>query len=344
MDTGFKLSLAGHGALLAVTFIGWPFGGPTTPPEPVVMDVALYQPGDLTAPPAPAPLAEEAPEATPVAPPPPPPAAETQPEAPAPQADTSPQPEPVAPLPPPVDRVAPVPQPAPPEDVRTGDTVQPEIAESPDPSPDADPAEEQDATAPEAAAPEIVTEATETDDTATPPAPRARPDRPDPPAELAETPPPEPEPEPAPAPDPDPAPPPPPTDAVSDAVTAALAEALEGGGGTPGARDGTLGGSLSAADRDGLRLAVSRCWNVGALGTDAMQVVVTVGMDMSRDGAPSNLRLVSHTGGSAAAAEQAYDTARRAILRCAPFDLPQDRYAQWRQIEMTFNPADMGRR
>jgi hypothetical protein len=237
-----------------------------------------------------------------------------------------------------VDRVAPVPQPAPPEEVRTGDTMQPEIAASPDPSPDALPAEEQDATAPEAAAPEIVTEATETEDTPLPPAPRVRPDRPEPPQDTAEAVPPDP------APEPDPAPTPPPAEAVSDAVTAALAEALGGGGGTPGARDGNLGGALTAADRDGLRLAVSRCWNVGALGTDAMQVVVTVGMDMSRDGAPSNLRLLTHTGGSAAAAEQAYDTARRAILRCAPFDLPQERYAQWRQIEMTFNPAEMGRR
>jgi len=67
-------------------------------------------------------------------------------------------------------------------------------------------------------------------------------------------------------------------------------------------------------------------------------------MDMGRDGTPSNLRMVSHEGGGAASAGQAYETARRAILRCQPYALPPEKYPQWRQIEMTFNPEEMRRR
>ncbi|MEM9438259.1 MAG: energy transducer TonB, partial [Pseudomonadota bacterium] len=35
--------------------------------------------------------------------------------------------------------------------------------------------------------------------------------------------------------------------------------------------------------------------------------------------------------------------ARRAIIRCGAtgFDLPREKYDQWRQIEMTFNPEEM---
>jgi len=107
---------------------------------------------------------------------------------------------------------------------------------------------------------------------------------------------------------------------------------------------GASGPPLSQGERDGLRVAVSRCWNFGALSTDAATVTVVVGMDMTLDGAPSNLRLVSQTGGPSVAAQQAFDTARRAILRCAPFPLPPEQYDQWRTIEMTFNPEEMRRR
>ncbi|MCV6595818.1 MAG: energy transducer TonB [Mangrovicoccus sp.] len=102
---------------------------------------------------------------------------------------------------------------------------------------------------------------------------------------------------------------------------------------------------LTAQERDGLRLAVGRCWNFGALSIEAAQVTVTVAMDMQPDGRPvsSSLRLASYEGGSAQAARQAFDVARRAILRCAGegYPLPREKYAQWQEIEMVFNPDKM---
>ena len=46
---------------------------------------------------------------------------------------------------------------------------------------------------------------------------------------------------------------------------------------------------------------------------------------------------------SEAAAERVYETARRAILRCGAegYPLPVEKYEQWREIEMTFNPERM---
>jgi len=38
-----------------------------------------------------------------------------------------------------------------------------------------------------------------------------------------------------------------------------------------------------------------------------------------------------------------FETARRAIIRCGAdgFPLPVEKYGQWREIEMTFNPEGM---
>jgi hypothetical protein len=66
---------------------------------------------------------------------------------------------------------------------------------------------------------------------------------------------------------------------------------------------------------------------------------------MARDGRPENgtIRLIESTGGSDAAARQAFEAARRAIIRCGSngFDLPEESYDHWRSVEMVFNPEGM---
>ena len=66
---------------------------------------------------------------------------------------------------------------------------------------------------------------------------------------------------------------------------------------------------------------------------------------MNEDGTPraESIRMVGSDGGGEAAARKVFDTARRAILRCGArgFPLPSEKYDQWRQIEMRFNPEGM---
>jgi hypothetical protein len=66
---------------------------------------------------------------------------------------------------------------------------------------------------------------------------------------------------------------------------------------------------------------------------------------MTPEGKPvtSAIRLLSSSGGPDAAAKQAYEAARRAIIRCGSkgYNLPSDKYSQWQEIEMTFNPERM---
>ena len=72
---------------------------------------------------------------------------------------------------------------------------------------------------------------------------------------------------------------------------------------------------------------------------------VVVAVNLSPEGRPESgtIRMLSSSGGSGDAAKQAFEAARRAIIRCGAsgFDLPAEKYDQWRDIEMTFNPERM---
>ena len=288
---------------------------------------------------APLPQAEVSPE-VPVAPEPPADAAE------APDAPVSDTPAPA-----PAQRVAPTPAPAPPPDAEIAPTVEPAPEPAPTPEPQPDPEPEPAPRAPEEAAPVIVTEA---DRPAAAPERSVRPARrparpapvvaeapepdPDPaPAPAAETPAPtEPEPEPAPAEDPAPEPE---TDFAS-AISGALAEAV----GDPVPAGGP---ALTQGQRDGFRLAVQNCWNLGTVSTEVMNTVITVGFEMTRDGFPrtDTIRVVNRSGGSDASAQIALERARSAIIACARqsggYDLPEESFEQWREVEITFDPTQM---
>ncbi|SIS81649.1 Cell division and transport-associated protein TolA [Roseivivax lentus] len=318
-----------------------------------------------------APVAPEAPEVSPRAPDTaPPPTPRPAPEA-TPEPAAEAPPEPVLPTPPAevTDTAPALPQPAP-------ETPAPEIAETPTPdaaprvapepvappAPDARVAEEvqdsvspdaetdavadvveQEATSPEEATTEIVTEAERP--AAAPTAsmrPAARPNRPTP------TPAPEPEPEPetqtAQTPD-APEPPDPPEPDAPSGVEAALAEAL-GGGTTSPQPDLPTGPPMTSGERDALRVAVQNCWIIDP-GSPASRVTVVVGFELTEAGRliPDSLRLIEANGGDETATNVAYRNARSAIIRCEAqrngFPLPPEKYAQWREIEMVFDPSGM---
>jgi hypothetical protein len=240
------------------------------------------------------------------------------------------------PVPRPAERVAPQPVEAPAPDTQVSDAVTEEVVID-------DAAEvvreETEGGAPEEATTRIVTEAMEDPSSAptTSVRPRTRPARPEP-APVAQTPR-----EPAPQqqaqrqPEAQPA-------QTADAVNDALRQALEGGAASPAA-GGQSGPPMTSGERDALRVAVQQCWNVGSLSSEALRTTVVVAVSMTEDGKPQaeSMRMLGFEGGTEAAARQAYESARRAIIRCGAngFSLPRDKYEQWRNIEMTFNPENM---
>lgn len=211
-------------------------------------------------------------------------------------------------------RIAPLPAAEAPPDAEISETAAPEVV--PDAAAET-PAEEQSATAPEEATTEIVTEAETPANSAMASSARpiSRPPRPAPP---------EPEPQ---------------NDAIAEALAAAVAEP------TAPERAAPSGPPLTSGEKENLRVAVSQCWNVGSLSSEALRTTVVVAISLSRDGKPQkgSIRRLSYEGGSEAAADQAYEAARRAVIRCGAkgFNLPSDKYSQWQDIEITFNPEKM---
>ncbi|WP_380057028.1 energy transducer TonB [Falsihalocynthiibacter sp. SS001] len=351
MRTGLYISGAGHTALIVWILFGGLFlradEAPTlentqvslitaeefaamSPPEVPADDGATPPPPQEPAAEVPTPPEPEAP----VAPSEPP--SEVVDQAPSPIESPEPLTVPLAPLAPtasprPSERVAPQPviteEPNAVEDTITQEAT--ETVEAPEPEQEPTPEVEQ-TTAPEEASDRIVAEAD------APPAsapdssrrPPARPERPAP-QEPEE----QPEPE-APT-------------VQNDDILAALNEANQEPAPTP-SQTVPSGPPLSQGEKDALRLSVGQCWNVGTLSAEALRTTVVVGLNVGRDGVPesASLRMISSSGGSQASARQAYEAARRAILRCGAggFDLPAEKYDHWKEIEITFDPEKMRNR
>ena len=385
MNTGQYISAAGHLGLIAYALLGGLFLTPEDSQPVATQEVALISEADfaaLSANSAPA-VVEEAPEqaapqaeVTPDAAP----STDAVPQA-RPQAEPVPAtPEPAPQTPPPltpqtqvseqppqqaepevsmedpgaglpdVPNREPTPRPVPriaPEAVTTPEP-QPEIADAPTPkvSPDAEDTqvveEDKPDAAPEEATTEIVTEAETPSGMSTSPRPKSRPanlaSRAAEAREVETT---------------EPAAPAAPeqadtdaadavADAAADAASALIAQAANE---TPQAPARPVGPPLTGGEREGLRVAVSQCWNVGALSSDAMRTTITVGVSMNQDGTPNSgsIKLIGFSGGPQSAADAAFEVARRAILRCGArgFDLPVEKYDHWRNIEMTFDPEQM---
>ena len=89
-----------------------------------------------------------------------------------------------------------------------------------------------------------------------------------------------------------------------------------------------------------LVLNIRQCWNVPVgLENDSSNVII-MGIKLSIDGNleenPVNLSPNSGVG-----MIQAYEAARRAVLRCQPYKLPADAYEYWREMEIELDPSEM---
>ncbi|MBA3449558.1 MAG: hypothetical protein H0T56_18505 [Pseudaminobacter sp.] len=135
----------------------------------------------------------------------------------------------------------------------------------------------------------------------------------------------------------------------ADEVAALLnKEKPSGGGAKSSTQQASLGGDtttsgskLSQSEMDALRGQVQRCWNIpaGALDGEALKVSVQFRLDPTGalDGNPE----VIAGGGSSGVERAAAEAARRAVSRCAPYNLPADKYDAWADVIVNFDPSEM---
>lgn len=125
--------------------------------------------------------------------------------------------------------------------------------------------------------------------------------------------------------------------AESDAAQAARDAPPE----PPGAGDPHgLDSRMSLSELDALRAQISPCWSppIGVQG--AADLIVQLRLALNLDGTLMRPPEIL-TRGSGLAFLAAADSARRAVLRCQPYELPADKYDAWRDIKVNFDPREM---
>ncbi len=137
-------------------------------------------------------------------------------------------------------------------------------------------------------------------------------------------------------------------DSIADEVAALLNKQKASGGGAKrsndqaslGANKATGGSTLSQSEMDALKGAIQKCWNVPAGAEDAEGLKVTVKMRLTHSGEVEGSPEVTGSGNSPVQ-RAAIESARRAVMRCAPYTLPQDKYDTWSNVTVNFDPRDM---
>ncbi len=103
--------------------------------------------------------------------------------------------------------------------------------------------------------------------------------------------------------------------------------------------------AMTADLQDAMKNQVSQCWSPPAGAPHPEQLMPGFRIFLNPDGSIARAPQVDAESAAQAAGDPymraAVDAARRAIMTCAPYKLPSDRYNDWRDFTMTFDPRRM---
>jgi len=138
-------------------------------------------------------------------------------------------------------------------------------------------------------------------------------------------------------------------ESLTDEVAALLNKQAPAGGGAKrstqqaaiGADKPSTADKLSVSEMDALRQRLATCWSIPAGVDDAEMLKVSVRFRLDRSGELEARPEVVRGGGASGAARTAAESAVRAVSKCAPFNLPADKYETWSEVVVNFDPSDM---
>ena len=139
------------------------------------------------------------------------------------------------------------------------------------------------------------------------------------------------------------------SDFNADEVAALLNKQDAAGGGAKrstetaslGGERTTRGNTLSQSEMDALRGQIQKYWNIIPGMADGGDVRVTVKMRLDPAGNIIGEPDVSASGGSAGTRGTLSGSARRAVLRAQPYQLPKEKYDSWAEVIVNFDPSQM---
>ncbi|MFD0915294.1 hypothetical protein ACFQ14_02630 [Pseudahrensia aquimaris] len=110
-----------------------------------------------------------------------------------------------------------------------------------------------------------------------------------------------------------------------------------------GAKKGNNNAKMSQSELDALRGQIQQCWSVmgiaGLPGAEALRARVEFRLD--RSGAIEGRPKATATGGDNRLNRTFAGGARRAVMSCAPYRLPADKYDTWSDVVVNFSLKDM---
>lgn len=135
----------------------------------------------------------------------------------------------------------------------------------------------------------------------------------------------------------------------ADQIAALLnKEKPSGGGAQRSTQEAALGGTrdtggakLTQSEMDALRGQIQRCWNIPAGAMDAQNLRVSIQVRLDPSGAVEGAPQIISGGEGAGIERAAAESARRAILQCAPYNLPSEKYEAWADVIVNFDPSEM---
>lgn len=134
----------------------------------------------------------------------------------------------------------------------------------------------------------------------------------------------------------------------ADKIAALLNKEKSAGGGAKRSTDqaslGTerkTGAKLSQSEIDALRGQISKCWSPPAGVSEAGSLRISIQMRLDPSGQlEARPQIVDGADGSMIA-RVAGEAALRAVQRCAPYNLPADKYDTWADVTVNFDPSQM---
>ena len=105
--------------------------------------------------------------------------------------------------------------------------------------------------------------------------------------------------------------------------------------------DRKTGAKLSQSEMDALRGQISKCWSPPAGVSEAGSLRVSIEMHLDPSGQLEGRPVIVDGGNGSMQQRIAGEAALRAVRRCAPYNLPADKYDTWSEVVLNFDPSQM---
>jgi outer membrane biosynthesis protein TonB len=128
---------------------------------------------------------------------------------------------------------------------------------------------------------------------------------------------------------------------LSSLLDSAVADSLNS---NSGAKAETVGETLTATQIDLVRQTIRKCWHFPAGLQNAEDLVVDIKMELNQAGNVTKAEIIDKTRmENDSAFRIAAENAQRAVLdpNCNPLPLPPEKYNEWKELELSFNPKEM---